>query len=155
MPALDAFAAIVPVSAETGYGLDALTTEIRALLPQAAPAYAADEITDRDERFLAAEFVREKIFRLLGEEVPYETTVVVDRFVHEGDVRRIHASVIVDRENQKAILLGEGGAKMKEIATGARADMERLFGGKVFLEVWVQVRKGWFDDEALSKRFGY
>ncbi len=150
-----AFAAIVPVSAETGYGLDALTTEIRALLPQAAPAYAADEITDRDERFLAAEFVREKIFRLLGEEVPYETTVVVDRFVHEGDVRRIHASVIVDRENQKAILLGEGGAKMKEIATGARADMERLFGGKVFLEVWVRVRKGWFDDEALLKRFGY
>ena len=125
------------------------------LLPEAPPLFGADEITDRDERFLAAEFVREKIFRLLGEEVPYETTVVVDRFVQEDDVRRIHASVIVDRENQKAILLGAGGAKMKEIATAARADMERLFGGKVFLEVWVRVKKGWADDEALLKRFGY
>ena len=149
------FAAIVPVSAETGYGLEALTAEIRALLPPAPPLYAADEITDRDERFLAAEFVREKIFRLLGEEVPYETTVVVDHFVHDDDVRRIHVSVIVDRENQKAILLGEGGSKMKEIATGARADMERLFGGKVFLEVWVRVEKGWAHDDALLKRFGY
>jgi len=149
------FAAIVPISAETGYGLDALTAEIQALLPQAAPLYAADAITDRDERFLAAEFVREKIFRLLGEEVPYEATVVVDRFVHEGEMRRIHASVIVDRENQKAILLGEGGTKMKEIATRARADMEELFGGKVFLEVWVRVKKGWANDEAQLKRYGY
>jgi len=152
---LHAFAAIVPVSAETGYGIDALTAEIRALLPEAAPLFGAEEITDRDERFVAAEFVREKIFRLLGEEVPYATTVVVDRFVQEDDIRRIHASVIVDRENQKAILLGAGGAKMKEIATAARADMERLFGGKVFLEVWVRVKKGWADDDALLKRFGY
>ncbi len=155
LSSLHPFAAIVPVSAETGYGVDALTAEIRALVPEAPPLFGADEITDRDERFLAAEFVREKIFRLLGEEVPYETTVVVDRFVQEDDVRRIHASVIVDRENQKAILLGAGGAKMKEIATAARADMERLFGGKVFLEVWVRVKKGWADDEALLKRFGY
>ncbi len=150
-----AFAAIVPVSAETGYGVEPLTTAIRALLPEAPPLYATDEITDRDERFIAAEFVREKIFRLLGEEVPYETAVVVDRFVHEGDVRRIHASVIVDRENQKAILLGAGGSKMKKIAASARADMERLFGGRVFLEVWVRVKRGWANDDALLTRLGY
>ncbi len=150
-----AFAAIVPVSAEDGYGVDALVAAIRELLPEGPPLYAEDEITDRDERFLAAEVVREKIFRLLGEEVPYESTVVIDRFVHDGALRRIHASVVVDRDNQKGILLGAGGAKMKEIASKARADMEALFGGKVYLEVFVRVKKGWADDDALLKRFGY
>jgi GTP-binding protein Era len=149
------FAAIVPVSAEKERGLDALLAEVRALLPEGAPIFGADEITDRDERFLAAEFIREKIFRLLGEEVPYATTVAIDRFEHEGAVRRIHATVYVDRENQRAILLGAGGAQMKEIASTARTDMERLFGGPVFLEVWVRVKRGWADDEALLKRFGY
>ena len=122
--------------------------EVRALLPESPPLYGADEITDRDERFLAAEFVREKIFRLLGDEVPYQTTVAIDEFRHEGDIRHIRATVFVDRDNQRAILVGAGGAKMKEIGTSARVDMERLFGGKVFLEVWVRVRKGWADDEA-------
>jgi GTP-binding protein Era len=149
------FAAIVPVSAEDGYGIDALVASIREPLPVGAPLYADDEVTDRDERFLAAEFIREKIFRLLGEEIPYETTVLIDRFVHEGGVRRIHASVVVDRGNQKGILLGAGGATMKEIASKARADMEALFGGPVFLEVFVRVKKGWIDDDALLKRFGY
>lgn len=152
---LFAFAAIVPVSAEKAQALDRLTAEVRALLPAAPPLYGADEITDRDERFLAAEFVREKIFRLLGEEVPYAATVAIDRFEHEGDLRRIHATVVVDRQNQRAILLGEGGSKMKEIATKARGDMERLFGGRVFLEVWVRVKKGWADDDAQLTRFGY
>jgi GTP-binding protein Era len=154
LSALRPFAAIVPVSAEDGYGLEALIAAIAELLPLAPPLYGDDEITDRDERFLAAEFIREKIFRLLGEEVPYETTVVIDRFDHDGGVRRIHASVVVDRDNQKAILLGAGGANM-EIASKARADMETLFGGKVFLEVFVRVKKGWADDDALLKRFGY
>jgi GTPase len=149
------FAAIVPVSAEKGRALDRLTAEIGALLPESPPFFEADEVTDRDERFLAAEFVREKIFRLLGEEVPYATTVTIDRFVHEEGLRRIHATVVVERENQRAILLGAGGAKMKEIATSARADMERLFGGKVFLEVWVRVKKGWADDDAQLTRYGY
>ena len=117
--------------------------------------FGADEITDRDERFLAAEFIREKIFRLLGEEIPYAATVAIDQFVQEGRLRRIHATVYVDRENQKAILLGAGGAQMKEIATKARADMERLFGGPVFLEVWVRVKRGWADDDRLLTRFGY
>jgi len=149
------FAAIVPVSAEKDRALDALLAEVRALLPEAAPIFGPDEITDRDERFLAAEFVREKVFRLLGEEVPYATTVTIDRFEHDGALRRIHATIYVDRESQRAILLGAGGAKMKEIATTARVDMERLFGGKVFLEVWVRVKGGWADDEASLNRLGY
>jgi GTPase len=152
---LFAFAAIVPVSAEKEYALDRLAAEVRALLPEAPPLYGPDEITDRDERFLAAEFVREKIFRLLGDEVPYASTVSIDRFEHEGDMRRIHATVVVDRENQRAILLGAGGSTMKDIATRARSDMERMFGGPVFLEVWVRVKKGWADDDALLQRFGY
>ncbi len=149
------FAAIVPVSAEKDRGLDALRDAVRELLPEAAAMFGADEVTDRDERFLAAEFIREKIFRLLGEEIPYAATVAIDQFAQEGQLRRIHATVYVDRENQKAILLGAGGAQMKEIATKARADMERLFGGPVFLEVWVRVKRGWADDDKLLTRFGY
>jgi len=155
LAALYPFSAIVPVSAEKERALDALLAEVRALLPEGDPIFGADEITDRDERFLAAEFVREKIFRLLGEEVPYATTVAVERFEHEGALRRIHATIYVDRESQRAILLGAGGERMKEIASTARVDMERLFGGKVFLEVWVRVKGGWADDEALLTRFGY
>jgi GTP-binding protein Era len=152
---LHPFAAIVPVAAEKDRGLDALLAALRALLPEGAPIYGADEITDRDERFLAAEFIREKIFRLLGEELPYAATVAIDQFTQEGDLRRIHASVYVERDNQKAILLGKGGAQMKEIASRARADMERTFGGPVFLEVWVRVKKGWGDTDAQLERFGY
>jgi GTPase len=155
LAALRPFAALVPVSAEKGTGLDSLVDEVRALLPESPPLYDADEITDRDERFLAAEFVREKIFRLLGEEVPYQTTVAIDEFRHEGDLRRIRATIFVDRDNQRAILVGTGGAKMKEIGTGARADLERLFGSKVFLELWVRVRKGWADDDGSLTRLGY
>ena len=132
-----------------------MLAEVRVLLPEGAPIFGADEITDRDERFLAAEFVREKIFRLTGEEVPYATTVAIDRFEHEGALRRIHATIYVDRENQRAILLGAGGAQMKAIASAARVDMERLFGGQVFLEVWVRVKGGWADDEAQLTRLGY
>jgi len=155
LSALYPFKAIVPVSAEKEQALERLLAEIATLLPIAAPIYGADEITDRDERFLAAEFVREKIFRLLGEEVPYAATVGIDRFVEEGGVRHIHATVYVDRDNQKAILLGAGGGQMKEIASKARADMERTFGGPVFLEVWVRVKHGWANDDTLLKRFGY
>jgi GTP-binding protein Era len=155
LSALYPFAAIVPVSAEKEHGLDTLLSEVRALLPEGEPLFGADEITDRDERFFAAEFIREKIFRLLGEEVPYATTVTIDRFQQEGEVRRIHATVYVDRENQRAILLGAGGGRMKEIASAARADMERLFAGPVFLDIWVRVKRGWADDEALLGRLGY
>lgn len=150
-----AFAAIVPVSAEKDHGLTALLDALRPLLPESAAFFTADEITDRDERFLAAEFIREKIFRLLGEEVPYAATVVIDQFQHEGELRRIRATIFVQRDNQKAILVGAGGAQMKEIASRARADMERLFGGPVFLDVWVKVKRGWGDSEAQLTRLGY
>ncbi len=155
LAAIRPFAAIVPVSAANGLAVDHLLAEVQKLLPEAPPLFGPDEITDRDERFLAAEFVREKIFRLLGEEVPYATTVAIEGFKLEGGLRRIQATVYVERDNQRAILLGAGGAKMKEIAASARTDMERLFGGKVFLEIWVRVKKGWADSEASLKRLGY
>ena len=117
--------------------------------------YPEDDLTDRDERFLAAEFIREKIFRLLGDEVPYATTVGIDKFEMDGALRRIHATVYVDKPGQRAILLGEGGSQMKAIATHARADMEKLFGGRVFLEIWVRVKSGWADTDASLARFGY
>ena len=153
--ALRDFAAIVPLSAEKGWLLDELTAEIAKLLPPGPALYPADDLTDRDERFLAAELIREKIFRRLGKEVPYATTVAIDDFVQEGKLRRIGARVVVDKASQRAILLGERGARMKEIASAARRDMERLFGGKVFLEVRVRVESGWANDEGGLDRLGY
>jgi GTP-binding protein Era len=150
-----AFAAMVPVSAEKGTQLDRLVVEIARHLPIGAALFSPDDLTDRDERFIAAEYVREKIFRLLGEEIPYATTVVVDSFEHDGALRRIHATIYADKTSHRAILLGEGGRTMKSIASAARRDMERLFGGKVFLEVWVKVKSGWADDEAQLTRLGY
>jgi GTP-binding protein Era len=149
------FSAIVPISAEKSTQLDQLTVEIAKCLPPGPPLFPADELTDRDERFLAAEFLREKIFRQLGDEVPYAAAVAIDTFTQEADLRRIHATVYVDKANQRAILLGGGGARMKAIATAARGEMERLFGGKVFLEVWVRVKPGWADDERMLTRLGY
>jgi len=149
------FAAIVPISAEKGWQLDALTAEIAGRLPAGPALYPADDLTDRDERFLAAEYLREKIFRLLGQELPYAAAVAIDTFAHEADLRRIHATVFVEKASQRAILLGEGGSRMKAIATGARRDMEHLFGGKVFLEVWVRVKPGWANDERMLTQLGY
>jgi GTP-binding protein Era len=149
------FAAVVPVSAEKHWQLDELLDEIVPLLPAAASLYPADEMTDRDERFIAAEYLREKIFRTLGAEVPYATAVTVDAFRQEGELRRIHATVFVDKPSQRAILLGARGERMKRIGAAARKDMERLFGGKVFLEVWVKVDPGWAQDERKLTRLGY
>lgn len=153
--ALREFAAIVPISAERGTDLPALRRAIEEHLPPGPALYGPDEMTDRDERFLAAEFVREKIFRQLGDEVPYATAVAVESFEHDGDLRRIRVSVFVDKASQRAILLGEGGERMKAIASQARADMEGLFGGRVFLDVWVRVKRGWADNDAMLKRLGY
>ena len=150
-----AFAAAVPISADRGTQLDALRSEIVSRLPESPPLYPEDDLTDRDERFLAAEFIREKIFRMLGDEIPYSTTVAVEQFVLDGSLRRIHATVYVDKTSQRAIMLGEGGARMKAIATEARHDMERVFGGKVFLEVFVKVKRGWANSDASLTRLGY
>jgi GTP-binding protein Era len=157
--ALGDFAAIVPVSAEKGIQLDDLLAEIARHLPVGVPLYPADDLTDRDERFLAGEYIREKIFRLLGAEVPYATTVTVDRFEHrtgkDGELRSIHATVYADKTSQRAMLLGARGERMKSIAASARRDMEHLFGGKVFLEIWVKVKSGWASDERVLDRMGY
>ena len=153
--ALREFAALIPISAERGSDLPALMQAIALHLPEGPALYDDDEVTDRDERFLAAEFIREKIFRQLGDEIPYSTAVVIEEFEHEGDLRRIRAEVLVDKSSQRAILIGEGGARMKAIASQARGDMETLFGGRVYLDVWVRVKSGWSDSDAMLARLGY
>lgn len=149
------FAEVLPVSAKKNLQLDELLKTIRNYLPAQPAIYGEDEMTDRNERFLAAELVREKLFRFLGEEIPYSLTVEIEKFEQEGSLRRIHAAIIVDKENQKPIVIGKGGEKLKRISTEARTDMEQLFGGKVWLETWVKVRGGWADDERAVKSLGY
>jgi len=151
----EGFAAIIPVSAKLGSKLDELRDAIRSHLPQGELIYDKDDITDRSERFLAAEMLREKIFRFTGDELPYSTSVVIEQFKMEGKLRRISAAVLVDREAHKAMLIGKKGEKLKEIATQARLDMEKLFDGKVFLEVFVKLRSGWADDERVLRSLGY
>jgi len=149
------FDEIVPVSARRRKGLDELLRTLERYLPEQPAIHSADEITDRNERFLAAEFIREKLFRQLGEELPYGADVEIEKFEEVRGVRHIYASIVVEKEGHKAIVIGARGAKLKEIATAARLDMEKLFGGKVYLETWVRVRSGWTDDEAALRRMGY
>jgi GTP-binding protein Era len=149
------FAAIVPISARNGEQVPRLLTTIRSYLPVAEAMFDEDDITDKSERFLAAEIVREKVFRLSGEEVPYSASVMIEKFEQEGEMRRVFATILVDKENQKAIIIGHQGSKLKEIGTSARLDMERLFGGKVYLELWVKVKGGWADSERILKQLGY
>jgi GTP-binding protein Era len=150
-----AFAALVPVSAATGEGVDTLLQEVKKLLPEGNAIFGEGEITDRSERFLAAEMIREKLFRQLGEELPYAATVVIDSFHEETGLRRIGATILVDKEGHRKIVIGHGGETLKRIASDARRDMECLFGGKVFLEVWVKVKSGWADNTALLRSLGY
>ena len=147
-------AAIVPVSAKSGLGADHLLEALAGLLPIQDRLYGEDEITTASERTLAAELLREKLFRLLGEELPYSTAVEIEKFEIVDGLRRIHAGILVDKAGQKGIVIGKGGEKLKQIASQARMDMERLFGGKVFLEVWVKVKSGWADDSAILRRTG-
>jgi len=150
-----AFDAIVPVSAATGRNLPELLRVLRERLPEGEAVYPDDQLTDRDERFFAAELLREKIFRLLGEELPYRCEAVVDSFREEGRLRRIEATLWVERDSHKPIVIGAKGATLKRISTEARKDMERLFGGKVYLQVWVKVRRNWTDDERMLRQLGY
>jgi GTP-binding protein Era len=149
------FAAIVPISAQRGTQLDALIEECVRLLPPGPLLYEPDAITDRSERFLASEALREKVFRLVGDELPYTTTVVIDQFEELPNVRRIRATILVEREAHRPILLGAGGERMKRIGSEARVDLERLFGSKVHLEVWVKVKGGWADTEQSLRAYGY
>ncbi len=153
--ALHEFAEIVPLSAEKGIGTDALLATVARYLPQSPPVFEADDITDRSERFMASEILREKLFRNLGEELPYGIAVEIEKFEQEGDLRRIHAAVIVDKEGHRSIVIGKGGERLKRISTDARKEMETLFGGKVWLETWIKVKGGWADDERALKSLGY
>jgi GTPase len=144
------------VSALKSKGLDGLEKGILKRLPEQPAVYAEDEITDRSERFLASEMVREQLMLRLNQELPYATTVEIEAFQDRPDgIAEVHAVIWVERDGQKAIVIGEGGAQLKAIGTSARKAMESMFERKVFLKLWVKVREGWADDENLLKRFGY
>jgi GTP-binding protein Era len=149
------FENIFLVSAQRKDGLQDLIDAIRRYLPESPPAFPEDEITDRSERFLASELIREQLMRQLAQELPYSTTVEIDNF-QEGDKRaEIDATIWVEREGQKAIVIGEGGAMLKSIGTYARKAMVRLFERRVHLRLWVKVRENWSDDENALRTFGY
>lgn len=149
------FQQVIPLSAQTGEGVDRLEAAIAELLPLSPPFFPEDQVTDRSERFLAAELVREKLVRSLVKELPYSTTVEIEKFSFENGVRHIHAVIWVEREGQKGIIIGKGGQQLKRIGELARKDMERVFEGKVFLQLWVKVRQGWSDDERALRSLGY
>jgi|TARA_B110000208_G_scaffold175549_1_gene221237 GTP-binding protein Era len=145
---------IIPTSVKKGNNLNELLECVRNFLPEQDFIYEEDQITDKNERFLAAEIIREKIFRLTGQELPYSVAVEIEKFEHDGNVRRIFAAIIVERDAHKPMIIGNKGIRLKEISTNARIDMEKLFGGKVWLETWVKVKKGWSDDLRALKSLG-
>jgi GTP-binding protein Era len=149
------FAAMIPVSALKGSNLDVLESKIMELLPEGEPIFPEDQITDRSERFLAAEIIREKLLRSLGQEVPHALTVEIEQFKEEGALTRISAVIWVEREGQKAIVIGRKGEVLKKVGERARLDMEHLLDGKVFLQLWVKVKEGWSDDERALRSLGY
>jgi len=149
------FTQMMPISAQTGEGVSHLEAAIKKLLPTAPPFFPEDQVTDRSERFMASEFVREKLVRSLSQELPYSTTVEIEKFSVENNVRHIHAVIWVERDGQKGIIIGKKGQQLKRIGELARKDMERAFDGKVFLQLWVKVRSGWADDERALRSLGY
>jgi GTP-binding protein Era len=149
------FAEYVPMSAKTARDVTRMFSICEKYLPEQPWIYAGDEMTDKSERFLAAEIIREKIFRLTGDELPYTSTVVIDKFEEDGNLRRIAATIVVERDGHKGMVIGEGGEKLKRIGTEARHELEHLINGKVFLELWVKVKSGWADSEARVRSFGY
>ncbi len=149
------FSAVVPVSAKQRFQLEDLQEEIKRFLPCNPRMFDEEDITDRSEKFLASEIVREKVFRFVGDELPYTSTVLIEKFEQEGNLRRIFAAILVERDSHKSMVIGQKGARLKEISTQARLDMERLFGGPVYLEIWVKVKSGWADNEAGLRAYGY
>lgn len=149
------YSAVVPVSALRGVQLEALLSEIGARLPEGEPMFEADTLTDRPMRFIVAEMIREKIFRLVGDELPYGCTVVIEEWEENETAARVAACVVVERDTHRPILLGAGGAHMKRIASEARQDMIKLLDKPVHLEVYIKVRKGWSDRESALRELGY
>ncbi|MDD2738488.1 MAG: GTPase Era [Methylomonas lenta] len=149
------FEQIVPVSALKSTNLDVLEQQIMALLPVADPIYPADQITDRPERFFAAEIVREKLTRRLGDELPYSLTVEIEQFEELPELCKIYANIWVERSSQKSIVIGKQGEMLKKIGTEARIDIEKLIGQKVFLQLWVKVKKGWSDNQRALQSLGF
>jgi GTP-binding protein Era len=149
------FAEFVPMSATREADVERLFKILVPYLPQQPWLHEEDALTDRSDRFLASEIVREKLFRLTGDELPYTSTVVVEKFEEEGNLRRISAAIVVEREAHKGMVIGDGGERLKRIGSEARQELERLLDAKVFLELWVKVRSGWADDEAHLRSYGY
>lgn len=161
LPAIDRirqvreFDEIIPLSARSGRQVDTLLDACARRLPEGPAIYDVDALTDRSERFLAAEIIREKLFRQLGDEVPYASTVEIERFEELPNLRRIHAAIVVDRKAQRPIVIGAGGERIKRISTDARLDLERLFGTRVYLELFVKVKSGWAGSEQSLRSYGY
>jgi GTP-binding protein Era len=149
------FAEFVPLSATQPEDAQRLLAIVKPYLPEQGWYYDEDALTDRSDRFLASEIVREKLFRLTGDELPYTSTVVIDKFEEEGNLRRIAATVIVERDAHKGMVIGENGERLKRIGSEARQELERLMDAKVFLELWVKVRSGWADSEEHLRSYGY
>jgi GTP-binding protein Era len=149
------FAEFVPMSARKAAEAERLLAVLQPYLPEQAWLHDPEALTDRSERFLASEIVREKLFRLTGDELPYSSTVVIDRYEEEGNLRRIAATIVVEREAHKGMIIGAGGERLKRIGTESRQELETLLAAKVFLELWVKVRSGWADDEAHLRSYGY
>ena len=151
---LGEFAEIIPMSGKNKDDIGRLLDIIEEHLPEGDAVYDTETLTDRSERFMAAEILREKVFRYTGDELPYASSVVIDQFKLDGKMRRIAATILVDRDSHKAMIIGQKGERLKKISTEARLDMEKLFDGKVFLETWVKVKRGWADDLAELRAQG-
>ena len=149
------FKEVVPISASTGYNLDTLSKLVSNLLPVSPFLFPADQITDRSLRFLAAELIREKIVRQLGEEVPYDATVEIENFDNSEKILNIDGLILVDKPGQKKIIVGKGGGRLKKIGSVAREDMEKIFDKKIMLKLWVKVKGGWADDQRALQSLGY
>jgi GTP-binding protein Era len=150
-----AFAEYVPMSARKASDVERLLTIMQPYLPEQDWFHEGDALTDRSERFLVSELIREKLFRLTGDELPYTSTVVIDKFEEEGALRRIAATIVVERDAHKGMVIGEGGERLKRIGSEARQELEPLLDARVFLELWVKVRSGWADDEQHLRSYGY
>lgn len=150
-----AFAEFVPLSAKKDADVQRLLGIVKPYLPEQPWFHDEDALTDRSEKFLASEIIREKLFRLTGDELPYTSTVVIDKFEEEGNLRRISASIVVERDAHKGMVIGNGGERLKRIGSEARQELETLMDAKVFIELWVKVRSGWADDEAHLRSYGY